>query len=46
MPRRGANLLRMQRGDQVLTVLELEPPVLAVLPKEARSEPDSRNVQA
>jgi two-component sensor histidine kinase len=28
MPRRGADLLRMQRGDQVLTVLELQAPVV------------------
>jgi PAS domain S-box-containing protein len=46
MPRRGANLLRMQRGDQVLTVLELEPPVLAALHTQARSERDSLTVQA
>jgi two-component sensor histidine kinase len=28
MPRHGANILRMQRGDQVLTVLELQAPVV------------------
>jgi two-component sensor histidine kinase len=28
MPRHGASILRMQRGDQVLTVLELQAPVV------------------
>jgi PAS domain S-box-containing protein len=38
MPRRGASILRMQRGDQVLTVLELEAPVVMAVPSELHGE--------
>lgn len=34
MPRTGATLAREQRGDQVVTLLELEPPVISLEQKE------------
>ncbi len=46
MPRRGASILRMQRGDQVLTVLELEAPVVLPLHLEAVDENSRFALQA
>ena len=34
MPRHGARLVREQHGDQVMTLLELAPPVISLHPKE------------